>query len=63
MAGEGKESGCDGSRAVGQGVIYGGDTKEVLESVHGGSRKLEEECDCVFVVSIGCVYRFSIERV
>lgn len=40
MTGEGGESGCDGVRVVGQGVFYGGDMEEVLESVHGGSRKL-----------------------
>lgn len=36
MAGENRESGCDGIRMVGQGVFDGGDTKDVLESVHGG---------------------------
>lgn len=36
MAGEG---GRDGGRVVGQGAFDGGDSKEILESIHGESRK------------------------
>lgn len=44
MAGEERECGC---LMVGQCVFDGGDMKELLESIHGGSRKLEE---CMYIL-------------